>query len=61
MFEAIYFNRSEHLPRKIKAIYQVDSNEFNGNKGNGAIFHNIRLTHKCDWFHQINKRLLRRG
>ncbi|MFZ9495928.1 MAG: single-stranded-DNA-specific exonuclease RecJ [Candidatus Methylopumilus sp.] len=32
VFEAIYFNRSEHLPRKIKAIYQVDSNEFNGNK-----------------------------
>ena len=32
VFEAIYFNRSEHLPRKIKAIYQIDSNEFNGNK-----------------------------
>jgi len=32
VFEAIYFNHSEHLPRKIKAIYQVDSNEFNGNK-----------------------------
>ena len=24
--------QNKHLPRKIKAIYQVDSNEFNGNK-----------------------------
>ena len=24
VFEAIYFNHSEHLPRKIKAIYQVE-------------------------------------
>jgi len=29
-FDAIWFNRTEELPRKIQAAYRLDANEFNG-------------------------------
>ena len=40
-FQAIFFNNNQTLPDKIKAVYSIDANEFNGNKSLQIIIKSI--------------------
>ena len=39
--EAIFFNNNQTLPDKIRAVYSIDANEFNGNKNLQIIIKSI--------------------
>jgi single-stranded-DNA-specific exonuclease len=40
-FQAIFFNNNQTLPDKIRAVYSIDANEFNGNKNLQIIIKSI--------------------
>ena len=40
-YHAIFFNNNQTLPDKIKAVYSIDANEFNGNKNLQIIIKSI--------------------
>ena len=40
-FQAIFFNNNQTLPDKIRAVYSIDANEFNGNKSLQIIIKSI--------------------
>jgi len=40
-YQAIFFNHNQKLPDKIKAVYSIDTNEFNGNKSLQIIIKSI--------------------
>ncbi|MBT4759550.1 MAG: single-stranded-DNA-specific exonuclease RecJ, partial [Nitrosomonadales bacterium] len=40
-YQAIFFNNNQTLPDKIRVVYSIDANEFNGNKNLQIIIKNI--------------------
>jgi len=40
-FQAIFFNNNQTLPDKIRVVYSIDANEFNGNKNLQIIIKSI--------------------
>ena len=41
MADMVFFNNNQTLPDKIKAVYSLDANDFNGNKNLQIIIKNI--------------------